>query len=155
MSLKNYSSSVSAMRSISFIETRLSKQGATQIIKQFDGAGRTTSLSFTIDIRQGDRMVPVHFKLPANVDKCEKVLRANFTSRTQPETRRKVAEQAERTAWKIIADWIDAQMAMIELSQVEVLQVMLAYVYNPAKDQTLFEQMEEGQFKGLSHGGEQ
>jgi len=55
------------------------------------------------------------------------------------QTKKKIPQQAERTAWKIVADWVDAQLAMVELAQVEILQVMLPYVYDPAKDQTLYE----------------
>ena len=89
------------------------------------------------------------FKLPAKLAECEKVLLANLSPRTRSETKKKIPQQAERTAWKILLDWVEAQMAMIELSQVEVLQVFLSYVYDHQKKQTFFEQIKEKKYKAL------
>lgn len=49
MPLKNYTSSVSASRSISQIEAKLAAKGATHIIKEYDD-GRVVSIAFTLMI---------------------------------------------------------------------------------------------------------
>ncbi len=149
MPLKNYTSSVPASRSISYIEGKLAQNGARKILKLYDESGRVTGMCFEIPIDGTD----IQFKLPSNVSKCEKVLLAELSSRARPETRRKVPQQAERTAWKILSDWVEAQMAMIELAQVEVMQVFLPYVHNSLTDRTFFDAIKERGYKALLPSG--
>ncbi len=149
MVLKNYTSSISSARSISYIEAKLSQNGARQILKEYDPHGRVTCICFTIPLNSRD----VHFKLPARIAQCEKQLEANLSNRARPETRKKIPVQAERTAWKILSDWVEIQMAMIELAQVEVLEVFLPYVYDSAKKQTFFESIKERKYKALLPSG--
>ncbi len=145
MALKNYTSTMPAARSISYIETKLAQNGAREILKLYNEAGRVTGICFNIPLNGRD----MFFKLPAKLAECEKVLLANLSPRTRSETKKKIPQQAERTAWKILLDWVEAQMAMIELSQVEVLQVFLSYVYDHQKKQTFFEQIKEKKYKAL------
>jgi len=145
MTLKNYTSTISVSRSISYIEEQLAKHGARQILKLYDEAGKVSGICFIMLL--GEREVP--YKLPARLAECEKILRANLSKRARPETVKKLAEQAERTAWKIISDWIEAQMALIELSQVEMMKVFLPYLYDHQKQQTYFEAIKARGFKGL------
>ena len=134
MALKNYTSQVPANRSISWIEARLARSGARQIHKTYDPEGRVEGIAFIIPIN-GTSM---SFKLPAQVDACEAVLKAEVR-RPKSETYKRIKEQAERTAWKIVADWLDAQMAMIELSQVEFLQVFMSYLYSHNQQRTFYQ----------------
>jgi len=145
MPLKNYTSSVSAIKSISHIETKLAQNGAKQILKLYDEQCRVAGICFIVPINGSD----MPFKLPARISECENVLRANLSPRARPETRKKIAQQAERTAWKILSDWIEAQMAMIELAQVELLEVFMPYLYNHQKQQTYFESIKEKGYKAL------
>lgn len=39
-------------------------------------------------------------------------------------------DQAERTAWRCLKDWVEAQMALIEIGMVSIDQVFLPYVIN-------------------------
>lgn len=145
MALKNYTSTVPASRSISYIEAKLVKHGARHILKTYEVDGRINALCFSV-VFDGKE---IPFKLPARVAQCEQILRADLSPRCKPETRKKVPEQAERTAWKILADWVDAQMAMIELAQVELLEVFLPYVFDGSKNQTYFEVLKDNKFKAL------
>ncbi len=111
--LKNYTSSVSAARSISYIEAKLAQNGARQILKLYDENARVEGMCFIIMLNG----LEMPFKLPAKISECEKVLLANLSPRAKPETRKKVVQQAERTAWKILSDWVEAQMAMIITKQ--------------------------------------
>ena len=128
-----------------FIEGKLAGNGARQILKLYDEQGRVSGMCFMMMIDGHE----VPFKLPARVENCERVLNENLTSRARPETRKKIPQQAERTAWKILSDWVEAQMAMIELAQIEVLEVFMPYLYNNQKKQTYFETLKEGGFKCL------
>lgn len=155
MPLKNYTSQVPASRSIAYIESKLAAHGARQIMKDYDADGRVSKVSFMIEHRFGDRLLPVFYKLPAQVDRCEQAMLAELGPRTRAETRKKIPAQAERTAWKIVSDWIDAQLAMVELAQVDLQQVMLPYTYSPEKDQTLYEMVQAKGVAGfLPSGGD-
>ena len=145
MALKNYTSTVPAARSIAYIEGKLAQNGAKQTLKTYDDQQRVSGICFMIPIDGKE----ISFKLPAKVPECEKVLRANLSSRARPETIQKVEKQAERTAWKILSDWVEAQMAMIELAQVEVLEVFLPYVFDNQQGKTFFESIKERKYKAL------
>jgi hypothetical protein len=145
MPLKNYTSSVSAHKSIQFIERQLAAHGATSVMKRYGPEGRIEAIMFVIPI-DGKEMV---FKVPSRIKACEKVLESMLSPRARPETVKKIPAQAERTAWKINSDWIEAQMAMIDLAQVELIEVFLPYAYDPATQRTFFEQLKERKYKGL------
>lgn len=142
--LKNYTSTVPASRSITSIEKCLVSHGAKHIAKTYtDGA--TSGIKFVMEVGGKDTI----FSLPAKIKNCQNILEENTTSRTRPETMAKIPAQAERTAWKIVLDWIKIQMAMIDLAQIEMLEVFLPYAYNAQTDQTFFEQIKQNDYKAL------
>ena len=59
----------------------------------------------------------------------------------------KIRDQASRTAWKLMQDWIEIQVSLIEMRQVEFLQVFLPYVWDG--QQTYYSYLKEGNFKLL------
>lgn len=144
MNLKNYTSSVPAVTSMGRIETALVKAGATDISKKYED-GICVAITFRI-VENGR---PLFFKLPARVESCFLVLWKEV-KKPQAGTRDKTREQAERTAWKIVSDWVEIQLSMILLEQALPLQVFLPYVYDPVKDQTFFERLESQDFKLLT-----
>ncbi|MBK7885151.1 MAG: hypothetical protein IPJ81_16210 [Chitinophagaceae bacterium] len=143
MNLKNYTSEVPAITSMGRIEKNLVQAGATDISKNYK-EGICVAIRFRMMVNNN----PLFFQLPARVDACFKVL-WNEIKRPVSGTETRIRQQAERTAWKIISDWVEVQISMITLEQAELLQVFLPYAYNPAKDQTFFEQLKEGGFKAL------
>lgn len=146
MNLKNYTSEVPAVTSMGRIETALVKAGATDISKKYvDGV--CTAITFRM-IQNGQ---PLFFKLPARVEHCFQVLWKEYT-RPKPESLQKTRAQAERTAWKIISDWVEIQLSMILLEQALPLQIFLPYVYDPATELTFFEKLEQSNFKMLTNG---
>jgi hypothetical protein len=146
--LKNYTSGINAERSINFIENKLVHHGAKQILKIYDDKNNVSGLCFNIMI--DGQLLP--FKLPARIDQCERILMGNLSSKARPETRKQIPQQAARTAWKILADWVEAQMAMIELAQVEVTEVFMPYLYDANKQRTCFEMFKERGFKAMLPG---
>lgn len=144
--LKNYTSKVPASKSIQYITNKLVLNGARKIQQDYSVDGRLVGIAFIIEV--AGREIP--FKLPARIAECEKVLLGMKSARTLRQGADKIPAQAERTAWKIISDWVEAQMAMIELAQVEMMEVFLPYVYDAAKDQTFFESLRASNFKHLT-----
>lgn len=145
--LENYTSTVSASRSISHIESKLASQGANQIVKFYDAIGCVCAIAFMMKV-DGTEMP---YKLPARVSECEKILKEQVRH-PRKDTFKRIKEQAERTAWKIVSDWVDAQMAMIRLSQVEFMEVFLPYLYDHSKQQTYFEAIKARGYKALLPG---
>lgn len=68
------------------------------------------------------------FKLPCNFEGVFKtMLRERKVNKYQWERDPKNKEQARRIAWRIIKDWVAAQMALIEAEQASLAQVFLPY----------------------------
>jgi len=147
MNLKNYTSTVPAITSMGRIEKSLVAAGATNISKTYEDQV-CTAITFRMVITGH---VPMFFELPAKVEPCFNVLWAEV-KRPKPETKKNIREQAERTAWKIVADWVEIQLSMILLEQAEPLQVFLPYCYDPSTDQTFYEKMKTNNFKQLTAG---
>jgi hypothetical protein len=146
MNLKNYTSTVPATTSMGRIENALVKAGATDISKKYDNG-----ICIAITFRMVENGQPLFFKLPARVEHCFTVLWKEV-QKLQAGTKEKTREQAERTAWKIISDWVEIQLSMILLEQALPLQVFLPYVYDPATELTFFERLEQSNFKMLTNG---
>ena len=144
MTIKNYTSSVPAARSVQYIENKLVVHGAKQIMKEYDKDNRLSSICFIIDVN-GQEMP---FKLPAKMEQCQAILTSRRKKITG-ESEKRDREQAERTAWKLLSDWTDIQMSLIELGQVDLLEIFLPYVYDVERKQTYYEVLKEKRFKGL------
>lgn len=147
MNLKNYTSSVPVITSISRIEHRLAQAGATHIAKSYNGE-RPVGMVFQIPIQN----VPVTFKLPAKVDKVLNYLIKQRIRPPKPTALTAIKAQADRTAWKILSDWVDIQISMVQLDQAEPVEVFLPYAYDPGSDSTLFDKFKKSGFKQLTAG---
>lgn len=138
MPIMNYTTKVDVFATLGEIQGQLVKHGAKKIMQDFDDDGHISALSFLIDTPNGPRGV----KLPANVDAVLAVL-----------TKQKVKcdrDQAERVAWRIVKDWVAAQMAILESEMVQMDEIFLPYMLND-KGETLFQCYRQNQ---LSIGGE-
>jgi len=147
VNIKNYTSTVPASTSMSRIEQYLVNAGASDISKKYDGNKTCVSITFRMIVN----LIPVFFQLTAKVDACYKVLYAEV-KRPNPDTKQKILQQAERTAWKIISDWVEIQITMVQLEQADLIQVFLPYVYNPATEKTFYDQVKDNGFKQLTNG---
>ncbi len=54
-------------------------------------------------------------------------------------------EQAERVAWRILKDWLAAQMALLDIELVKFEEIFLPYI-QLSGGQTVFERLEEKHF---------
>jgi hypothetical protein len=138
--IKNYTSTVSIAKSVQHIEERLMKHGAKQILKICENQ-KLIGIAFSVDVNGKE----IPFKLPARIDRVEQQL-YSFVKRPRPDTKNRIAEQAGRSAWKLLADWVDIQMSLIELDQVELVEVFMPYIYDDFNKQTFFEKMKNSGF---------
>ncbi len=137
MPIMNYTTKVDVFATLGEIQGQLVKHGAKKIMQDYDDDGHITALSFLIDTPNGPRGI----RLPANVDAVRNVL-----------TKQKVKcdrDQAERVAWRILKDWVAAQMAILESEMVQMDEIFLPYMLND-KGETLFQCYRQNQ---LSIGG--
>ena len=96
--------------------------------------GQPVGLPFSIETPNGTRF----YMLPANTKGAYKGLqRAYDQGRIAP--RYVDAEQAARVAWRVIKDWLEAQLALIDMAMVDIEQVMLPYLIVDEIGTTLYQ----------------
>lgn len=122
MPLLNYTTSVPVNRTMGQVQALLVEAGARRIMTEYDDVGRATGVAFTVATAHGERS----FLLPVIADRVQAVL---ARERVQP--RYQTPEHAERVAWRIVKDWLEAQLAIIRTEMVTLDQVMLPYMASP------------------------
>lgn len=138
--LANHTTQVSATTTSAEVQQRLIRGGATAIATQYDGGGRATSISFEVATSYGPRS----YVLPLNVERVFQVL-----CRDQVPPKFRTLEQAERVAWRILRDWIRAQLAIVSTETVLLEQVMLPYM-RTADGSTVYERYEQSELGRVS-----
>ena len=139
MALLNYSTTVDAYKTVAEIEQMLVRHGAKSIMKSYEGED-VTSLSFLIDTGNGN--IPV--KLPVRLDDVLQVLTEQ--KKAHPKANIKATrEQANRVAWRILKDWIEVQMARLDMQMVKFEEIFLSYI-ETADGKTVYEKLEEKHF---------
>jgi len=120
LALLNYSSTVPAVRTVIQMQELLAKHGASQILTEYAADGSVSGLAFAINGPVGLQ----RYRLPVDVSAVEKVLSRDRTIASRFKSR----EQAERVAWRILKDWLEAQLAIVATQMVTLDQVMLSYM---------------------------
>lgn len=138
MAILNYTTQVDAFKTVSEIEYILMKHKAKSIMKNYEGE-TISGLSFLIDT--GRQQVPV--KLPVRIDECLKVLQKEKQRGTK--NIKATREQAERVAWRILKDWIESQMALLDIEMVKFEEIFLPYIELHGGE-TIYEKLNRQQF---------
>lgn len=142
MPILNYTTKINVDKTIQEICSMLSRAGASAVMMKYD-LGLPISLSF--QIRVGSDTLP--FRLPADYQPIHEILRHN----PKVPKNLKTEEQAIRVSWRILKDWVAAQLAIIETKMVSTTQVFLPYLVIDG-DQTVFEKFAKNP-KLLGKGG--
>lgn len=130
MAIKNYTSTKSTYESIGEIQACLAAHGATKIMIDYED-GKPMAVTFALVGAQGASC----FYLSSPVEGTMRVFQKQKVKGDR--------EQAERTAWRNVRDWVLAQMALVESCDVPVEQVFLPYLAN-AEGKTLYQAYSEG-----------
>lgn len=138
MAILNYTTTIDAFKTVSEIEYILMKHKAKSIMKEFDGE-RIIGLSFLIET--GNNQVPI--KMPVKVDECLAVLHKE--KKNGAKSVKDTRDQAERVAWRILKDWVEAQMALLDIEMVRMEEIFMPYIVDNT-GKTLFEKLKEKQF---------
>lgn len=140
MAILNYTTKISADKTVGEIQSMLGRRGADSVSIQYANAQPAAVL---FDLKVGPNNI--RFRLPCNV---EGVLKAMQNDPKIPYAR-KTRGQAERTAWRIVKDWVEAQLAIIEAGQAVMEEVFMPYAVSPETGQTLFQRFTENSQKLL------
>lgn len=144
MTLKNYTSIVPVDRTISEIEGILVKVGAKKILKDYQG-GKVVAISFIWEL--DGKVIPV--RLPARFERVAEALRRRFnsdkslTSHQLAMIRKMMKDPAscERTVWRILKDWLESNIAIMELDQLNMMEALLPFTIVKG-DKTLYDLLE-------------
>lgn len=135
MPLLNYTTEVPAGRSIADITRILQEGGASAIMLENAEDHTVSAVSFLMVTSFGR----LPFKLPANVPAVMSTLNAEIIKedalvRKSVRYRRKIPRnlmnnraQAERIAWRIAKDWLEAQIALAQIGSAKFEQIMLPF----------------------------
>lgn len=134
--IKNYTTQISVERTIADIEKLLAKNGAKKILKDYDENG-VSALSFMVEIDA--KYIPI--RIPVRVDRVVQMLNKEYSKGSIAKKFKDNVEQARRIMWRIILDWLDAQMTMIEVGQRSLIEVFFSDILDLKTNQTLFEQV--------------
>ena len=145
MPILNYTTSIAVEKTVGQIQGMLAEAGAAAIMIEYDTERILSSVSFRIEYNGA----LVSFRLPAQLDPVYVILQNDYKVARRLKTR----EQAARVAWRIIKDWVEAQLAIVEAEQVEMVEVFLPFAQNPQTGETIFKQLASNNFALLTHDG--
>lgn len=102
------------------------------------GPDRSPSgIAFSIETAHGERS----FRLPAHIEGVEAALQREL-KRKRIQRRMACREHAAKVAWRVLKNWVDVQMAIVEAGLVTVDEVMLPYLVLRG-DTTMYQVMNE------------
>ena len=123
---------IDPQKTIGEISSCLIRAGARQIATDFGAGGRVEAVRFAVMVPGIPQ--PVSFRLPCRTDKLFKLLRNDHA-------------QAERTAWRQVLRWVEAQMAMIDAGMTQAHEVFMPYATLPDNPNITAFQVWEGQMQ--------
>lgn len=136
MAILNYTTTIAVEKTLGEIMGMLVSHGANSIVTDYERQS-PIALSFVIKTQYGER----EFCLPANIEHVYAVLVRQCN--TGKIARRYASrEQSARVGWRIVKDWLEAQLAIIEAEMVTLDEVMLPYLRND-EGKTLYQVMSE------------
>jgi hypothetical protein len=132
----NYSTKVSCEKTISEIQKILVSHGAHKITTDYlNNSPSAVTFCLTLNGRL------VAFSLPANHKGVMRVLQNDPKARAR--LGKQISEdQAQRVAWRIVKDWVEAQMAIVEAELAEMAEVFLPYAITK-NGNTLYKEVQE------------
>lgn len=134
MPILNYTTSISVEKTAAEIHALLVKGKADAIMNEYRD-GILTSISFRMSTKHG----VIHYKLPAN---ARGVLGAMNQNKKVPRSKCTML-QASMVGWRIVKDWVEAQLAIIEAQIADMPEVFLPYAVT-GTGQTVYERFDKG-----------
>lgn len=141
MAILNYTTTVSAEKTIGEIYQILLKAKAKEIGFENDDDGDTVAIKFMIVFLEN----PLWFRLAPNYKGVLEAMRRDKVQNNFCNPR-----QAFNVSWRIMKDAIEAQMAIVQSNQGQIAEVFLPYAFDG--QQTVFQAFTENRMKQLGAG---
>jgi hypothetical protein len=119
----NYTTTVEAAKTAAECVAILAQHGANRVAIDYDREREPSGLSFEISTPWGPRQ----YALPVSVSKAQKALERAYDQR-RVERRYTSPEHSRKVAWRVIKDWLEAQLALFEADQADLTEVMLPWM---------------------------
>lgn len=128
MRLLNYTTKIDPDKTAQEIARILSMHGASAVMTEYDPVDNfVTALSFKIKMDGRE----LSFRLPTDWRPVYEILtkgkKKPWDDRRKAHFESEWKLQAVRTSWRIVKDWTEAQMALVETQMVTTAQVFLPY----------------------------
>lgn len=136
MPILNYTTSIDPHKTVGEIQKLLASKGARGILLEYNEHGDPSAVAFQIEVR-GQQL---RYRLPCRADRVFDVLGKQWQA-GKVERRYTTMQHANRVAWRIIKDWIEAQLAIVEAGMVDMAEVFMPYQLM-ASGQTMYEMMQ-------------
>lgn len=119
----NYTTIIEPEQTIGEIQKMLSRFNVAAMMTEYDGP-HVSAVSFKLMV-DGNM---VAFKLPCNWRSVRAVFdKQGLTTAKTKHKDKNLDAQAIRTSWRVIKDWIEAQLALVEINMATIPQVFLPY----------------------------
>lgn len=135
MPILNYTTKIDPVKTVGEIQAILAKAGALSVNTEYEN-GLPTAVTFLVQVNGNY----VNFRLPSNhMGVFRRIQRDPDVPRNL-----KTEGQARRVGWRIVKDWVEAQMAIIDAQLATLPEVFLPYAVAP-NGKTFYQEFEERQ----------
>jgi len=143
--LKNFTTSISAGKTIGEIDELLIEFGAENIMKVIENKS-VKAIMFTLDL-QGNQ---IPFRIEANIEKTAEFLATQYNNSHSRKSKSKddFINEAYNITWRIWKDWIHSQISIIATENVEAIKLLLGFVA-VNKEFTLGDKFLEGEYRKM------
>lgn len=148
----NYTTKIPVTQTVGECQAILAAAGASSAQIYFE-EGQPAGLGFSLKTPHGVR----DFTLPVNIEGMQRVLDAaerdgDFASLRKKQGAFATREHAARVAWRVVKDWLEANLALIAAQMATLTEVMLPYLHVD-EDRTLWQAYEAREQAALEAGG--
>lgn len=144
MAIKNYTTNINVEKSVGQVMASLARHGARKVMTEYDAQGNVEAICFILTVR--DLELP--FALPLRAANILEILKKEKGRGRLPglAARDINIHHARKVGWRILLNWIESQLALVEIGMVKLDEVFMPYLYSVKTRQTLYEISQE---KGL------
>lgn len=140
---------VSVTKSLAEIEDMLAVHHANKIMKEYE-SDRIKGLAFMVNSQPFALPVRTegifNYLLKKRLDSPRYAIREKAR---RPEKQRAIHDQAERVAWRNLAAWVKAQLAIVEIGMVQITEVFMPYLIIGPGEETIFQRLQSGGLPAL------
>jgi len=149
----NYSTAIAAVKTVAECQELLAEAGAASVAVHYENR-EPAGLSFQLVTPHGRRS----FTLPVNVGGVRSVITRMLRENPPHVSRAALDKLATRqhavnVAWRVVRDWLEANLALIAAEMAAIDEIMLPYLHVDG-DMTLWQAYREREQAALLPGGD-